>query len=101
MTDILRPYISLGREITRDDIRRTINAIANVPARFETWRLASAILPETSDATSSERMEALNRFMQRLRRAGLASFQNKKWTIKPQDWTKIQQMVASSIGNPR
>ena len=96
MTDILRPFVSLGREITTQDIRRTLDAIANVPPRFETRLLIGAVLPKESDATPVERMEALNKLMQRLRKAGLASFEEKKWSIGPDAWTRIQTIMSGS-----
>lgn len=98
MSDILRPYVSLGRQITREDIRRTLDAIANVPPRFETRQLADAILPMNSDATGVERMEALNKLMQRLRRAGLASFAQKKWHIDSAAWQEIQSAMYATTG---
>ena len=96
MTDILRPYVSLGREITTKDIRRALDAIANVPRRFETRELAGAILPPESDVTLMERMEALNRLMQRLRKTGLASYEQKKWLITKDAWNRIQSVMAGS-----
>ncbi|WP_298839788.1 hypothetical protein [uncultured Salinicola sp.] len=96
MTDILRPFVSLGREITTQDIRRTLDAIANVPPRFETRLLIGVVLPQDSDATPIERMEALNKLMQRLRKAGLASFDRKKWSIGPDAWNRIQTMMSGS-----
>lgn len=101
MSDILRPYVSLGRQITRQDIRRTLDAIANVPPRFETRQLANAILPRECDATMMERMEALNKLMQRLRKAGLASFEQKKWSITSAAWQKIQSVISGTTEEPR
>jgi len=94
MSDLLRPYISLGRQITRQDVRRTLDAIANVPPRFETRQLAETILSPECDATMAERMEALNKLMQRLRKAGLATFEHRKWTIKRDSWNRIQKAMA-------
>lgn len=98
MSDIFRPYVSLGRQITRQDIRCTLDAIANVPRQFETRQLTNAILPQECDATLVERMEALNKLMQRLRKAGLASFEQKKWTIDNKAWQMIQSEMSATIG---
>jgi len=92
---ILKPFTSLGKEVTSVDIRKTINAIANVPENFEAVSLASFIYPRDSDATHHDRQEALNRFMQRLRKAGLATYKNKKWNINKAAWDRLQ-MAASN-----
>jgi hypothetical protein len=84
----------MGRTVTSEDIHRTLMAMANVPHRFESRDLSHAIFPAASDATTSERMEALNRLMQRLRKAGLARYEKKKWIVTPKSWDAIQQMVA-------
>lgn len=92
---ILKPFSSLGKEVTSADIRKTINAMANVPEHFEAVSLTNFIYPAESDATHHDRQEAMNRFMQRLRKAGLATYKNKKWNINKAAWDRLQ-MAASN-----
>lgn len=94
---IIAPFVALGRRVEVSDIRRTIDALANLPAKFETRDLAHAILPRDSDAVYVERMEALNRFMQRLRKLGLASYSQKRWQLTRNAWQELQN-AASGVG---
>lgn len=87
---IMKPYTALGRDVTEEDIRRAINKLATTPSKFQTNDLACAIFPSESDATKVERMEALNRLMQRLRKLGLASYQDRRWRLKRGAWDILQ-----------
>lgn len=92
--EIVEPFIALGRKIEASDICRAIDAMGNVPAKFETRQLAHAILPKDSGAVQVERMEALNRLMQRLRKMDLAVYSNKKWRLKRNAWNELQMAVS-------
>jgi len=92
--EIIEPFIALGRKVEASDICRAIDAMGNVPPKFETKMLAHAILPKESGAVQVERMEALNRLMQRLRKMGLAAYSNKKWHLKRNAWNELQLAVS-------
>ena len=92
--EIIEPFVALGRKVEARDICRAIDAMGNVPPKFETKMIAHAILPKESGAVQVERMEALNRLMQRLRKMGLAAYSNKKWHLKRNAWNELQTAVS-------
>ena len=90
---LLKPFTTLGRTVSSEDIWNTlITGIGNVDTWFTANELCHRIFPQDAEVSLHDRHEAMNRLMQRLRKAGLAEYRKKKWTVNKASWQRLQEI---------
>lgn len=89
MDKILAPMTVEGTTVTTQTLRKVVDKMANVPAKFEAMDLISAIPQKGNDIHFQQ--EVMNRLMQRWRRMGLVEYKQKRWRLLPGAWDTLQK----------